>query len=203
MIGYLKGKVLSKDERSILLDVNGVGYEITLPQDFCASLSVGNEAEIWVHTHVKEDILALYGLETKNQRVLFSKILGISGIGPKTALDIISTPIETLKTAVNHSNAGILTTIPGIGKKTAERLLIDLKSVFEKFVPELEIGKGSSTSGNSGTNGLNIDIMGALENLGFRKNEIVHVLNNLPKDIDSEKEIMKYALKELNKAKMN
>ncbi len=194
MIGYLKGKVILTTERSVILDVSGVGYEIFLPNNFLNKISKNLEYEMWTHTYVKEDILALYGFESRNDKILFTKIINISGIGPKTGLDIIGTPRETLQNAIAWNDHSLLTAIPGIGKKTAEKLLIELKSIFEKHVEPMDIKTSSGVK--------SLDIVGALENLGFRKENIIKVLNSMPNDINSEEEILKYALREMNKTKI-
>lgn len=128
MIGYLTGTVREVTSDSVILVVQGVGYELRVPLGVAQALTPGAAAELWVHTHVREDALALYGFAAARERALFTTLISLSGVGPKLALSIMSllTP-EQLAAAVAGKNAVALTRVPGVGKKTAERLLIDLR----------------------------------------------------------------------------
>ncbi|HNW92941.1 MAG TPA: Holliday junction branch migration protein RuvA [bacterium] len=128
MIGYLNGTVRAVAADSVVLETHGVGYEVRVPLGVAAALTAGGPAELWIHTHVREEALALFGFAARADRELFVTLIGLSGIGPKMALAIMSmlTPAQ-LAGAVAAENAAALTRIPGVGKKTAERLLIDLR----------------------------------------------------------------------------
>lgn len=129
MIEYLKGKLLYKDKDHIVLDVNGVGYGIDIPLPTYNSLGdIGDDAELFIHLHLREDILKLFGFSSVEERDIFEIFLNISGIGPRTSLVILSTiPPEDFVRAILSNDLNILTQIPGIGKKTAERLIVELK----------------------------------------------------------------------------
>ena len=128
MIGYLAGTVREVTSDTLILLVQGVGYELRVPLGVAQSLAPGASVELWVHTHVREEALMLYGFRAARDRALFTTLIGLSGVGPKLALSIMSllTP-EQLAAAVAGENAVALTKVPGVGKKTAERLLIDLR----------------------------------------------------------------------------
>lgn len=128
MIGYLAGTVREVTSDMLVLLVQGVGYEVRVPLGVAQSLATGAAVELWIYTHVREEALALYGFRAPRDRALFTTLIGLSGVGPKLALSIMSllTP-EQLAAAVIGENAIALTKVPGVGKKTAERLLIDLR----------------------------------------------------------------------------
>lgn len=192
MIGYIKGPVVEKGEKSVIISISGLGYEVLLPKKILEICKEGEEKEVWIHTNVKEDSITLFGFGSRIEKEFFQKLIGISGIGPRTALEIVDTPRETITTAINTGNHGILATIPGIGKKTAEKLLPDLRSIFDKSGIAFEEKLGNM-------NKFSIDMIGALENLGFKKDDAIRALKNVPEEIDSDEEILRYALKEMRK----
>lgn len=128
MIGYLSGTVREATSDTLILAVQGVGYEVRVPLGVAQAAQSGAAAELWIHTHVREDMLALYGFAARRERELFVALIGLSGVGPKLALAIMSmlTP-EQLAGAVAGEDAVALTRVPGVGRKTAERLIIDLR----------------------------------------------------------------------------
>ncbi len=129
MIVMLTGKLMASDDESIVLDVNGVGYQVLVTQEVLRRLpNAGQEMRVFTHFHVRDDALVLYGFASEDERQLFQQIIGVSGIGPKTALGILSaiTPAEFTR-AIQQQQISILTSLPGVGKKTAERLILELK----------------------------------------------------------------------------
>src|SRR5213080_594272 len=136
MIAHLRGKLARKDPARVVVDVNGVGYEVFVPlTTFTALPDAGSEVSIDVHTHVREDMIALYGFSTRHERVIFEKLMTISGIGPKLAMTILSGgSVQDLVAAIKRSDLARLTSIPGVGKKTAERIILELKDKFQDFV---------------------------------------------------------------------
>jgi Holliday junction DNA helicase RuvA len=166
MIGQLRGQLLHKKPNQILLDVQGVGYDVHIPlTTFYELPGEGGEVTLKVHTHVREDALALFGFISQREKELFLKLLSISGIGPKLAITILSgAKVEELAQAIANSDLTRLVTIPGVGRKTAERLVLELKGQITQFLlPEHE--RTGDAPGKS--DGLQEDILSALVNLGY------------------------------------
>jgi Holliday junction DNA helicase RuvA len=159
VIAYLRGKLSQKDPARLVVDVNGVGYEVFIPlTTFTALPAAGSEVSIDVHTHVREDMIALYGFSTRRERMIFEKLMTISGIGPKLAVTILSGgSVEELVGAIKRSDLPRLTAIPGVGRKTAERIILELKDKLQDFA---EAQPKSSVEG---------DVLSALENLGYNR----------------------------------
>jgi Holliday junction DNA helicase RuvA len=158
MIAHLRGKLALKDQARVVVDVNGVGYEVFVPlTTFTALPDAGSEVSIDVHTHVREDMIALYGFSTRRERIIFEKLITISGIGPKLAVTILSGgSVEDLVSAIRRSDLARLTAIPGVGKKTAERIILELKDRLQDFA-DAAPAKSPVES----------DVLSALENLGY------------------------------------
>jgi Holliday junction DNA helicase RuvA len=159
VIAHLRGKLAQKDTARVIVDVNGVGYEVFVPlTTFSVLPDTGAEVSIDVHTHVREDLIALYGFSTRRERAIFEKLMTISGIGPKLAVTILSGgSVEDLVTAIKRSDLARLTAIPGVGKKTAERIILELKDKLQDFA---EAPVKSSVE---------MDVLSALENLGYNR----------------------------------
>jgi Holliday junction DNA helicase RuvA len=159
VIAHLRGKLTQKDPARVIVDVNGVGYEVYVPlTTFTALPETGSEVSIDIHTHVREDIIALYGFSTRRERMIFEKLMTISGIGPKLAVTILSGgSVEELVGAIKRSDLARLTAIPGVGKKTAERIILELKDKLQDFAEATQ------------KSGIEADVMSALENLGFSR----------------------------------
>jgi Holliday junction DNA helicase RuvA len=166
MIGYLKGRLHHKKPNSIILDVNGIGYEVSIPlTTFYELPGEGDEVSLNIHTHVREDALVLFGFHTQREKDFFLKLISISGIGPKLAVVILSgAQVEELAQAISESNLARLTAIPGIGRKTAERMVLELKSQITSFLlPEqVEAAQEGKAFGT-----LEEDVLSALVNLGY------------------------------------
>src|SRR5216117_2499498 len=159
MIAHLRGKLAQKDPARVIVDVNGVGYEVFVPlTTFTALPDAGSDVSIDIHTHVREDMIALYGFSTRRERLIFEKLMTISGIGPKLAVTILSGgSVDDLVGAIKRSDLGRLTAIQGVGKKTAERIILELKDKLQDFV------EGPVKSG------VEADLLSALENLGYNR----------------------------------
>jgi Holliday junction DNA helicase RuvA len=166
MIGYLKGKILQKKPNTVLLDVGGIGYEITIPlTTFYELPEQGEEVSLNIHTHVREDTLALFGFHTQREKSFFLKLISISGIGPKLAVVILSgAQVEDLAFSITEGNLARLTSIPGIGRKTAERMVLELKNHMTPYLPP-EQAEAAGEGRNFGT--LEEDVLSALVNLGY------------------------------------
>ena len=159
MIAHLRGKLAQKEPARVIVDVNGVGYEVFIPlTTFTALPAAGSEVSIDVHTHVREDMIALYGFSTRRERTIFEKLMTISGIGPKLAVTILSGgSVEDLVGAIRRSDLARLTAIPGVGRKTGERIILELKDKLQDFA---EAQPKSSVE---------VDVLSALENLGYNR----------------------------------
>ncbi len=193
MIGRLSGTLLEKNPPQILLDVQGVGYEVDVPMSTFYSLPALHE-KVVLHTHfvVREDAQLLYGFATNEERIAFRQLLKISGVGPKLALSVLSgLSIGDLAVAVANKDATRLTKIPGVGKKTAERLLLELQGKFAVTGAGAAPGAQATSSGN--------DIVNALLALGYNEKEADWAAKQLPKDADVSGGI-RQALKLLSKA---
>ena len=167
MIAHLRGRLLEKHPNRIIVDVQGVGYEAHVPlSTFYEIAEPGSEISLRIHTHVREDALTLYGFATLLELQLFDRLIGVSGIGPKLALAVLSgiEPSE-LVTAVRQRDVARLTAIPGVGKKTAERIGLELKDKMAAFLSS----EPASAQGASAGESLRTDVLSALINLGYHR----------------------------------
>jgi Holliday junction DNA helicase RuvA len=168
MIGHLRGSIVRKSPQEVLLDVSGVGYRVLIPvSTFYRLADDGGTASLRIHTHVREDAFQLFGFATETEELLFSRLIGVSGVGPKVALSILS-GIEApeLVEALRRGDVPRLVRIPGVGKKTAERLVLELK---DKMPAVLAAETAASASAPAST--LEDDLVSALANLGYSRPE--------------------------------
>lgn len=163
MIGRLSGVLAAKTPAALLLDVHGVGYEVTVSLNvFCRLPEVGQSLCLEIHTHVREDALQLFGFLDGEEKTLFQLLLGVSGVGPRLALNILSgLPAEELRTALVGGDVNRLTATPGIGRKTAERLVLELRDKVGRLA-----GAGPAAQPPAGQE--EQDAVSALVNLGYR-----------------------------------
>jgi holliday junction DNA helicase RuvA len=163
MIGLLRGRLLEKRPNQVILDVGGVGYLIAIPLSTFAALGeLHAEVTLLIHTHVREDALSLYGFLSQREKHLFELLLGASGVGPSLALKILSgMNVEELVPAIRTGDLGRLTKIPGVGRKTAERMVVELKDKLESVAVEAEKSVAASPAG------VESDVKSALINLGY------------------------------------
>ena len=168
MIGRLSGVVLEKRPDRALVDASGVGYELHVPLGTFAALpAVGERASLHVHTHVREDAILLFGFATPEERELFERLLTVAGIGPRLALAVLSgLPVAELVAAIAAQDVRRLSSIPGVGRKLAERLGVELKDKVGGIVPGAARPSGA---GGPGAIDLAEDAVGALLNLGYRR----------------------------------
>ncbi len=137
MIGYLTGKIISAKPTKILLDVNGVGYVVNISINTFENISDKETVSLFIHTNVKEDSITLFGFFTESEKEMFELLISVNGIGPKIALSILSgIRIDDLKNAIESSDVSRIVAVPGIGRKTAERLVLELKSKVDKIIEE-------------------------------------------------------------------
>lgn len=186
MIGLLEGRVLELQPGEVLLAAGGVGYEVRVPLSAHRILSESEQVRLYVHTHVREDVLALYGFPTRGERDAFRRLLGVAGIGPRIALALLSgLTVEELAAAVEGERWQRLAAVPGIGRRTAERLVVELKGKWRPDAP----AAGS----------IRDDAVSALVNLGYSPRDAekaVAALVRAERDLDLP-ELLRRALKEL------
>ena len=189
MIGRLFGKLVSKNPPQVLLDVAGVGYEIDVPMSTFYNLpATGDPVTLHTHLLVREDAHVLYGFATLEERSTFRKLIRISGVGARTALSVLSgLSVAELAQAVTLQDTARLTKVPGIGKKTAERLLLELKGKLSDTLPA-----GTRSEGGN-------DVLNALLGLGYSEKEALHAVKGLPTGL-AVTEGIRQALKSLSKA---
>jgi len=163
MIGQLRGRLAEKRPNQVLVDVGGVGYVVQVPLSTYAALGeLHTEVTLLIHTHVREDALALYGFVSSREKHFFEMLLSASGVGPTLALKILSgMSVEELVPAIRGSDLARLTKIPGVGRKTAERMVVELKDKLETATAETEKPAASSPAG------IEADVVSALVNLGY------------------------------------
>lgn len=191
MIGRLSGNLLEKTPPQVLVDVHGVGYEVSVPMSTFYNLpALGSAVVLLTHFVVREDAQLLYGFATAAERTTFARLVKISGVGPRTALSILSgLSVDELAQAVTRQDGARLVKVPGIGKKTAERLLLELKG---QLGPELAL-PDASLQGDA-----QADIAQALQALGYSEREALAAVKALPADVGVSDGI-KHALKALNR----
>jgi Holliday junction DNA helicase RuvA len=167
VIAFLRGRILDKQPNRVIVDVQGVGYELIVPLSTFYDLGdEGAEAALRVHTHVREDALQLYGFLTDLERQLFERLIGVSGIGPKMGVALLSgMEARDLLTCVQRADVARLTGIPGIGKKTAERIVLELKDRVAQLGVEPEEAAAATSAGDR----LRDDLLSALQNLGYHR----------------------------------
>lgn len=175
MIAHLSGTLLSKQATSVILDVGGVGYEITIPvSTFYELEDPGATVQLRIYTHVREDALQLYGFKTARERELFTRLISVSGIGPKLGITLLSgMNADEIIASIRTNNLARLTLVPGIGRKTAERLVIELRDKVASLSSaelEEELGARSATGGPLTTeDAMRSDVLSALLNLGYQR----------------------------------
>lgn len=202
MIAYLKGQVLKKTDKAIILDTStaeatgGVGYLVQLPASTLSSIQEKQAIELFIHSNIREDAFDLYGFNTYNELTFFKTLISVSGIGPKSGLEILSGDTNKVKAAILNEDSAYLCKTPGIGQKTAKRLILELKSKIE--IDDI------ATLSNLGINGKSSysldphpDAMEALLRLGYQRQQITKTLNNLPPKMTKAEEVITYFLKNI------
>ncbi len=189
MFAKIKGKIEYIKDNYIVVDVNGIGYKIFATPYALGKLAGQKEVDFFIHTYVREDTLALYGFLSSEELEMFELLISISGIGPKAGLGIltVATP-RTIKTAILNEDSSILTRVSGVGKKTAERVILELKNKIADM-PESE-KKGAVSD---------LDAIEALTGMGYSGTEAREALKSVSKDIKEVGERIKMALKNLGK----
>ena len=196
MIGSLRGTVLDRDGVELLVAVAGVGYRVqTTPSTVTSLGDAGDEVFLWVHHHLREDAQTLFGFGTRDERNVFETLIGTHGVGPALGLAILSvhTP-SALRLALATDDVGALCLVPGVGKKTATRLLVELKSrLADGHVDLTEVGPTGASAAHPSPHA---DVREALAGLGYGGEEVASVLKTLPTEGDSS-DLLRHALQQL------
>jgi Holliday junction DNA helicase RuvA len=191
VIGSLRGKVIERSVAGeVLVEVGGVGYRVNVPVRVVPALEPGGNTFLFTHLHVREDAMVLYGFPTRDERDTFETLIAATGVGPKLALAILSvhTP-NTLRRGLADDDLDALVLVPGVGKRTAQRLLVELKARLE--VPDLDLAE---TSGGASPRG---EVRDALVGLGYSAEEVRSVLSHLDDDEGSVEDLLRDALRVL------
>jgi Holliday junction DNA helicase RuvA len=194
MISHLRGSIHRLDPGEVSVDIEGVGYRVSVPLDTWDELKEGEPAMLWISAYIREDRFDLYGFHDRASRTLFEEFLKITGIGPKIALELIALPRGMLQEAISESDVKMLSSIKGIGKKTAEKLLVELRSLSEKK-PGLFTVSGGPTAARR--HEYDQDAIAALTALGYEVSTVTHALKELPADLKSTEERVAAALRNL------
>jgi len=189
MIAYIKGEITHKTDKYIILDNQNIGYQIFSTEIILNSVKEGEKIELFTHQYVKEDALDLYGFKTIDELEFFKHLLGISGVGPRSALAVLSiAKLEDIKQAIFKGDPTLLKKVSGIGQKTAERIVIELKNKIAALTSATgEIAKGVGD-----------ELIDALEALGYNQNDIRHAVSKLPSNIENIQDKIKATLKIIN-----
>lgn len=187
MIAYLTGKVLKKLEKTVILDTGNIGYLVHLPAPLFEKIEIKQDLELYIYTKVREDDISLFGFATLADMDFFKQLISVNGIGPKLGMEILSVEADKVKGAIVSSNLQLLCKIPGIGKKTAERIVIELKN---KVVPE-DLNRIHSQLGKEPDE----DAINAIMSLGYQKYEILRILKDMPEETKTTEEMITYFLR--------
>ncbi|MFH1225760.1 MAG: Holliday junction branch migration protein RuvA [bacterium] len=186
MIASLKGQIKSVSNRFVILEVGGVGYQIFISPIILNKFQPGQAAEFFTHLHVREDLMVLYGFLTEEELSFFGQLIEISGVGPKTALNVLSlAKVTDIKSAISVGDAAILTKVSGIGRKTAERIILELKNKFEN------LGLPGAVGGDN-------EVIDALIGLGYQLAVARELARGVPAEINDVSERIKWALKNIS-----
>jgi Holliday junction DNA helicase RuvA len=191
MISYIKGTIIIRQDKFIVIDIGALGYQVNISQQTLDKIQDLTEVSLFTHTHVREDALELYGFLNWEELEFFQKLISISGVGPRSALGVLSVaPLEDIKKAVVHGDPAILQQVTGIGKKTAERIIVELKEKI-RITTDFDL----ATVGNLGDG----QVVEALLSLGYKDREIRQTLPHIPQDVTDLGQRIKEALKILGK----
>jgi len=199
VIAYVQGDVVYTDSESVVVNANGVGWQVFAPANLL-NFAKGDQVEFFVSTIVKEDSITLYGFQTTEHRRVFNLIRGVSGVGPKTALSILSTlDLDDLLVAVADNAWQPLTQVSGVGRKTAQRIVLELKEKFQNLTLQRTVPPGRRKPA------VFMELRAALQSLGYKEREIARVVDHLQEGRDTEPtmadltDMLKTAIKELSK----
>lgn len=190
MLAKLEGKIAYISEKFIVIDVSGVGYKVFTTKDLISSISQEENFSLWIYTSVRENSIDLYGFKEMEELSFFELLLDVSGIGPKSALGILGlAPLETLRRAIATGDTTYLNKVSGIGRKTAEKIIVELKDKLSVYKNDsLSVGQIREEE----------DVLEALKSLGYSQNDSRDVLKQIPSDVQGANLRIKEALKLLS-----
>lgn len=189
MIGFLSGSIHSKFLTQVILLTGGVGYLVTIPQNYLNKLKVSDKAELFIHSHIREDAFDLYGFFTQDELELFKLVLTVSGVGPKTALLVIDKGVSKVEHAIRNADTDFFTTVPRLGHKNAQKIIIELKNKLGGL-KDLDL---------SSENEENIGAIEALCSLGYTKQEAMQSIQAVPSSEKTLEQKIGYALRQMGK----
>lgn len=197
MIGRLSGVLLEKQAPDLLIDINGVGYEVQAPlSSFLDIGPVGGKVTLFTHFVVREDAQLLYGFSDKMQRTMFRTLIKVSGVGPKLALGILSSmDADTFARCIQNHEVTALTKLPGVGKKTAERLIVEMQDRLKEWQTQAPLWAAVEQTEISSHNHLLAEAEAALVSLGYKPQEAAKMLSKMPADVVSSEEMIRRALR--------
>lgn len=197
MIGRLQGVIVEKQAPELLLDVNGVGYEIQAPISTFAMLGkAGSQAMLYTHLAIREDAHQLYGFSDKAQRTLFRTLIKVSGVGPKLALAILSgMDVNAFALCVHNEDVSALTKLPGVGKKTAERLIVEMRDRLKEWQAPAPLWAAADQADRAVQDNMLLEAESALIALGYKPQDAAKMLNKVAAEADSSEDLIRLALK--------
>lgn len=184
MIGFLEGQILEVSGNKLVVNVNGVGYEVFATGKLVTIASDKKKMGMLIQTEVREQSITLYGFADMSEKEMFKLLCNVPGMGPKTAMTLQTLSVEELHNAVFEEDLKKLTSIPGLGKKTAQRLILELNKKLPKSMNEERVHAG-----------IDSQVYGALTNLGYARKQIDDVLKNIPDEISDLEEVIRFFLK--------
>ena len=200
MIGCLIGEVFALEAPTVLLNVNGVGYEVDTPLSTFCQLQKGQKVTLWTHLTVREDAQLLYGFLDAQEKTIFRTLLKVNGVGPKMALGILSTlSIDLLIHTVENEDINTLIKVPGVGRKTAERLMIELRDRFKTLASGSTAVNSTTTQIQFNSNSPVAEAEAALQSLGYKPAEAQKLINAVKADFTEASDIICAALKSMNR----
>ena len=201
MIGRLRGEIVEKQAPDLLIDVNGVGYEVQAPlSSFLAIGKIGDPIVLYTHLAVREDAQQLFGFSDKAQRTMFRTLIKVSGVGPKLALGILSSmDADTFARCIQQQEVVALTKLPGVGKKTAERLIVEMQDRLKEWQTPAPLWAAVDHAEQATHNDKLADAESALIALGYKPQEATKMLSKVSKDVESSEDMIRLALKSMVK----
>jgi holliday junction DNA helicase RuvA len=201
MIGFLRGKLVAKQPPQLVMDVGGVGYELDAPMSTFYNLpAVGSELSLFTHLVVREDAHILFGFGSDRERRMFRELLKVSGVGPKLALGLLSgISVDSFLLCIEAGDADTLVKVPGVGRKTAERLIVEMRDRAKAFGEIAFAVAGGGAPEQIGSNGAQAEAFGALVALGYKPMEITRLLKSIDASVTTTEELIRHALKAATK----
>ena len=198
MYSYISGQLVEVNEETIVVDNHGIGYEFFVPKSVIYQLpNVGGNVKIYTYLHVREDAMQFFGFRTKEELALFKLLIGVNGIGPKGALAVLGVlGAQDLRFAVLAEDAKAIAAAPGIGSKTAQRVIIDLKDKIDKIAPA---GSASGIPVNDGASAIKTDVIDAMTSLGYSASQALRAMEDMEiTEDDTVEVVLKEVLKKMS-----